>query len=325
MDFTESRRVMFWSGGRDDRSSLSSGCWSSSARISSCTPCVKFLFLAPNQTTTYTVGNYLFTARSPRCFVGQMKQKVPCSHHALVGPKGHLWNVFIMQLFHLPEDLSSVKCVKPTGQVISLHLLRLPNPLQLLMVWPRPSPLGDPPIFVDGKSCHDNSPNDTRQHWWTSTGLATYGAYLKFCCDFLFGHRKNHHLFFRTAADPQNEIRTTIREAKTGRNCCVSMLLYTVGFRLPNPAWHPDSFSGLARTVPGVWFVAQWCAECSQSAAPSQEKASQLDGMLGMLMNSLVFPLDEFLVTWIDTEFFDSKSNSKEAVAFSFMMCHHKQ
>lgn len=86
MDFTESRRVMFWSGGRDDRSSLSSGCWSSSARISSCTPCVKFLFLAPNQTTTYTVGNYLFTARSPRCFVGQMKQKVPCSHHALVGP-----------------------------------------------------------------------------------------------------------------------------------------------------------------------------------------------------------------------------------------------
>lgn len=111
------------------------------------------------------VGNYLFTARSPRCFVGQMKQKVPCSHHALVGPKGHLWNVFIMQLFHLPEDLSSVKCVKPTGQVISLHLLRLPNPLQLLMVWSRPSPLGDPPVFVDGKSCHDNSPNDTRQHW----------------------------------------------------------------------------------------------------------------------------------------------------------------
>ena len=86
MDFTESRRVMFWSGGRDDRSSLSSGCWSSSARISSCTPCTQFLFLAPNQTTTYTVGNYLFTARSPRCFVGQMKQKVPCSHHALVGP-----------------------------------------------------------------------------------------------------------------------------------------------------------------------------------------------------------------------------------------------
>ena len=109
------------------------------------------------------------------------------------------------------------------------------------MVWPRPSPLGDPPIFVDGKSCHDNSPNDTRQHWWTSTGLATYGAYLKFCCDFLFGHRKNHHLFFRTAADPQNEIRTAIREANTGRNRFVSTLLYTVGFRLPTDPGTPTA------------------------------------------------------------------------------------
>lgn len=142
-------------------------------------------------------------------------------------------------------NVSSVKCVKPTGhqtshafqvissQVISLHLLRLPNPLQLLMVWSRPSPLGDPPVFVGGKSCYDNSPNDTRQHWWTSTGLATYGAYLKFCCDFLFGHRKNHHLFFgqpqihKTKEENYNQ-----RSKQLAEIAVFLQFLYTVGFRL---------------------------------------------------------------------------------------------
>ena len=151
-------------------------------------------------------------------------------------------------------NVSSGKCVKPTGhqtshafqvissQVISLHLLRLPNPLQLLMVWSRPSPLGDPPVFVGGKSCYDNSPNDTRQHWWTSTGLATYGAYLKFCCDFLFGHRKNHHLFFRTAADPQNERRELQSEKQTtGRNCCVSTISLYRGFQVGNSTGTPTA------------------------------------------------------------------------------------
>ena len=231
-----------------------------------------------------------------------MKQKVPCSHHALVGPLAPLECLHHATLSPPggPEQREACETYRPSDLITPLEA---PQPVA--------APHGLAATFATWRSTYFRR--------WKKLPWQLPKRHTAALVNL---HRFSHiwclpqvllWFFVRTPKKPPSFFSDSRRSTKRNKNCnqrskhwqkslCFYASLYR-GFQVANWPWHPDSFSGLARTVPGVWFVAQWCAECSQSAAPSGGKASQLDGMFGMLMNSLVFPLDEFLVTWIDTVF----------------------
>lgn len=114
---------------------------------------------------------------------------------------------------------------------------------------------------------------------------------------------KTTTFFFGQPQIHKNERRTAIREANNWQKLlCFYASLYR-GFQVGNSTGTPTASQVWQELYQefGLWHNDVLNVHNLQHRAGG--KASQLDGMLGMLMNSLVFPLDEFLVTWIDTVF----------------------